>query len=432
MKKNKINFFSIEINSAVILSMFVFSYAGILPLYFGWDQYRYQTGTQDKILIFKLMIFSIWSIFSFVVGLIASKNFLGLSSYVPTFSPTRSLKKVEISITTFLLVFCIIVTAVYLINIQQVAIWVAINKGAKAAAVARSEMGNNFSGKYHWYNLIIHDLLNVITFALFANCLIKKQFSNIAIFLFSLFSSIFTSLMALEKSRAAFLIIGLFFTYSLVKKNGLISKTSAFTLFVFLLIILVLYYIFFMGVRDPLVAISCVFSRLFSGQVQPAYFYLNFFPEHHDFLWGRSFPNPGGIFPFEPYRLTVEIMNWKFPNLSNDGIVGSMPTVFWGELYANFGNLGILIAPFFVGAAFYFVSWSINKLENTPLKTGFYVWLIFHYMELSLSGISKFIADFYLIGILFFLLPMFFYSNRKIGISGRVKALKGGIYQKFS
>jgi F0F1-type ATP synthase membrane subunit a len=77
-----------------------------------------------------------------------------------------------------------------------------------------------------------------------------------------------------------------------------------------------------------------------------------------------------------------------------------MPTVFWGEMYANFGLPGVLIAPFFVGIALYGVDHVVNKAENTPLKIGLVVWLIIHYQNLSATGLSGFIFDFYLIAVL--------------------------------
>ena len=37
-----------------------------------------------------------------------------------------------------------------------------------------------------------------------------------------------------------------------------------------------------------------------------------FGPKQIDFIWGRSFPNPGGLFPYEPYQLTKEVYNIVF------------------------------------------------------------------------------------------------------------------------
>ena len=117
------------------------------------------------------------------------------------------------------------------------------------------------------------------------------------------------------------------------------------------------------------------------------------FPYYHEYLLGRSFPNPGGLLPFEPFKLTVEIMDWKHPSLASKGIVGTAPTVYWGEMYANFGWLGIIIPPFFVGFYLHILSNLISKIENSPIKFGFLVWASMHYMHLSDTSLSGFIID---------------------------------------
>lgn len=119
---------------------------------------------------------------------------------------------------------------------------------------------------------------------------------------------------------------------------------------------------------------------------------------------GRSFPNPGGILPIESYRLTEEMMN------PNDK--GSMPTVFWAEAYANFGILGVIFVPFMIGVVLYAVYYMVDKIENTPLKIGFFVWLMQHYKTLSTTGFSGFLIDFYLIMLLFIITLSIAFANR--------------------
>ena len=52
-------------------------------------------------------------------------------------------------------------------------------------------------------------------------------------------------------------------------------------------------------------------------------------------------------------------MNWVDPN--DHGIVGSMPTVFWAEAYANFGVLGVVFVPFVIGVVVYTVYYFVDK-----------------------------------------------------------------------
>jgi len=117
---------------------------------------------------------------------------------------------------------------------------------------------------------------------------------------------------------------------------------------------------------------------------------------------GASMPNPGGLLPVDHYRLTVEVMNWIKPDMFEKGVVGSAPTIFWGELYANFGVAGVAIVPVFVGILVYAMTCSARLIASSPVRIGFLVWLILHYKGLALTGVSGFMPDFYLVMVLAF------------------------------
>ena len=89
-----------------------------------------------------------------------------------------------------------------------------------------------------------------------------------------------------------------------------------------------------------------------------------------------------------------------------------MPTFFWGEMYANFGNPGILIPPFFVGLMIFFVDSIIKRFYFSPLVISIYVWVILHYKDLSMTGLSTFIVDFY--GFIIFKILILFYLSKYI------------------
>jgi hypothetical protein len=289
---------------------------------------------------------------------------------------------------------CSLVLILYLKKLSSIAIVVAFLDGIKDAGVARSSMANDFSGKYHWYSVFMHDLMNVVTFTLFSNWLVTKNKSAFIFFSVSFLFSAFAVIMTTEKGPFAWLVIGLYLVYCLSVKNGKMNIKALMKLFIIIILTLVVFYILLMGSNSFTSALGSVISRAFTGGISTSYFYLEFFPNHHDFLFGRSFPNPGGMLPFDYYALTVEIMKWKFPG-SGD-VVGSAPTVFWGEMYANFGIYGILMSPFFIGVGVYFIAYFFNRLENTPLKVGFMVWLILHYRTIASTSLSGFMLDLYL------------------------------------
>ena len=380
------NIFSISVPVFLIISMFVYAYSGLLPLYFGWDEYRYSMGVQDRALIFQVLIFSIISIVGLLAGFTYAKVVLKMNNF-QKFDYIRQISRKELFVLVGLIGFCFFVLFVYLSKVPTIALFVAFSEGASSnSQLARSMMGNDFNGKYHWYSLIMHDLFNIVTFALFSAFLLTKRKILFFFFLVAFLGSSFAAVMATEKSPFAQILIGLLLVYGITLLKGKIPIKATIIFLIVLFASLTTFYIFFMGSADIFSAFVSIFSRALAGSIQPAYHYLEFFPTHQDFLMGRSFPNPGGILPIEPYKMTIEVMNWVDPN--DYGIVGTMPTVFWAEAYANFGVLGVVFVPFVIGVVVYTVYYFVDKIENTPMKIGFFVWLMQHFKSLSVTGFS--------------------------------------------
>jgi len=414
------NIFTISVPMFLIIAMFVYAYSGLLPLYFGWDEYRYNMGVQDRALIFQVLIFSIFSIVGLLAGFTYAKVVLKMNNF-QKFDYIRQVSIKELLVLVNLIAFCFFVLFVYISKIPNIALFVAFSDGAGDAKLARSLMGNDFEGNYHWYSLIMHDLFNIVTFALFSAFLLTKRKILFFLFLIAFLGSSFAAVMATEKGPFVDILIGLLLVYGITLLKGKIPIKATIILLTILFSSLITFYIFFMGSEDVFSAFGSIFSRALAGSIQPAYHYLEFFPHHQEFLMGRSFPNPGGILPVESYRMTVEVMNWVNPN--DKGIVGSMPTVFWAEAYANFGILGVIFIPFMIGVVLYAVYYLVDKIENTPIKIGFFVWLMQHFQKLSITGFSNFLIDFYLIMLLFIITLSIAFANRF-----RIKYYKG----KFS
>ncbi|OEC91403.1 hypothetical protein [Acinetobacter sp. YK3] len=203
--------------------------------------------------------------------------------------------------------------------------------------------------------------------------------------------------MATEKAPIIWLIIGMFLVNVIIRRGGKIPLRSIVKISIPVFAILIGMYMFFMKSLSVSDAFNSVLSRTFTGSITPAYFYLELFPEHYDYLHGKSFPNPKGILPYEPVRLTVLVMDWVNPQLEQLGIVGTMPTVFWAEIYANFGPLLIAPASFFVGFILKMFDGFILKFRELPLSIGYYVWVILYFRSLSVTSFSNFILNISLI-----------------------------------
>lgn len=71
------------------------------------------------------------------------------------------------------------------------------------------------------------------------------------------------------------------------------------------------------------------------GQVSGLYYLYEMVPTYHDFFLGRTLANPRGLLPYEAVNLPYLVCDWHLK--SPAGVRCSDPTVFFGEIYANFG-----------------------------------------------------------------------------------------------
>ncbi len=392
----------------VIVALFIYQYIGIPYLYFGLDSYRAIFVT-DKYIILKVWIMTSLTISTMICGYILARYSLGPLSFFRHSTPLIiPLKPRQRTILILLGILSSLVLYKYLsiIGIENTALSVTIGLNDNLDInTARSLMGNDFSGGYHWYRLFMRDVLSFVILALYANYIAyqdKPTLFFLIVFSINLTASL---LMAAEKGPMANFLIAFFLINIWVKNKGTIEFTNLIKYLVFIVAFLTISYIYFMNSTDILSALSSIFSRSFTGQIQPAYHYLELFPAHQDWLYGRSFPNPGGILPFEQYRLTVEVMNFTGIH-HNTKVVGSMPTVYWGELYANFGYTGVLLAPMLIGFSLYFINYLSFTMKFNPVNVAFFIWLMMHYKNLSTTGISKFIIDINLLVFLFIIITL--------------------------
>jgi hypothetical protein len=417
LKLAGLSLLKLTIPSFTVTAMLVYQYIGLPALYFMLVEYRAQFAS-DKFLVMQLFFYTSITITLMIVGFMLARISFGSLKFSAwdIYGERRKVKtrvkrgfsKLNLGLIFFSVISFSVLT-IYLSKVGSIALFEVGEAGE-----VRSNMGNSFDGKYHWYKVFMNDMLVFLTFAAFANALINRTFLNKMLFLTLFLVALFVMTMATQKAPAIFLIIGCFLVYISVKNKRIIPLKKLFTLSIFLLLILVYFYQYFMSSPDVYSSLQSIFSRTLMGQIQAAYHYLEYF-KNHDFLMGASFPNPMGIFPFEHFRLTVEIMNWVHPELSVKGITGSMPTIFWGELFANFGILGILTAPLFVGFGLYWINIIVFNLKYSPYVIALFIWLVLHFDNLAISGLSDYLFDLYLVVVVTtFILLSFFVDNGKI------------------
>lgn len=393
LKMGGMRFWQLSLPQFAIASIFALQYLGLPILYFELDDYRSEFITNKNLLIEVWLITSSTTIL-FCLGALAGRLMFGQLNHINFYSTRSKIKFYSIRRTYAIGLFCTMIMYLYIdkIGFSNLAIIVALKGSTQEIATSRSLMGNDFNGAIHWYNLFMRDVLIFISLAIFAMKIMKaSNISNtatIATFLIVMFSLTMSS----EKGLFADYIIAILLLFIITKKKGYLQLKFIVMGIISLVLFLVPSYIYFMGDPDIITGIFSIISRGLTGSIQPAYHYLEFFPNYNNWLYGTSLPNPGGILPFQSYNLTLEVKNFV-DQYKTSSVVGSMPAIYWGEIYANFGYAGLIIAPPIIGFILYGLNSIIFRLQINPPNAALFCWLLIHYKNLSITSISMYLVD---------------------------------------
>jgi hypothetical protein len=221
---------------------------------------------------------------------------------------------------------------------------------------------------------------------------VRRSKSLALAFLILFFMAAFSATMSIEKGPLLMLLVMLYLTHVSMLDGRYYQRTTMRFIPGLVLLIAVLK-MKFMGSTSLSEALGDSAWRVLTGQITPAYFYLEQFPSHTPYLLGTSFPNPGGILPFEAVSVSVKVAEIMYPNDVVRGIVGSAPTVYWAEMYANFGPYGVIVSSFLVGVGIYVVHFFIRRLAISAASIAVTVFLAMHYAQLTATGLSEFVFD---------------------------------------
>lgn len=395
VKDSGISIFKVSIPMVVFWSVLIFAYIGYPFIVFKQVPLYVNQGVTNDSTLWKIFILSTFVWLQFFAGYFVGGRIFKTARKKVIISNSASDNKVYLPLFYFLLFLSIGVLFVYLGNVQNVALFEAIN-GADRLLIAfyRSEMTNNFS-KYHRYALFFNTIIPFLSYIAWSELLITKRRKWLILFVVVFLISVFTLVMDTQKAPIIWYIGGLVAIFWVVKAIKINIK-SLMGLGSATLIMLMLMYSVFMGAELSAQTIMNPIQRAFTGQLAPLYWYLEIYPEKHEFVGGRTFPNPGGIMPWESYRYTVEVSNYvrvQNNDLRLENIVGSSPTAFFGELWVNFGIWLNITLPFFLGVIILAVHNQFVKKPIGAVGVSLMIWLAFHFRELSTTGISKYLFD---------------------------------------
>jgi hypothetical protein len=368
---------------AYFLSFFFLNYIGLAILFFGLDSYRADIGVNDPHLITWMLIYSILAFACVAISYFALYPASRRAPVRPVSSSWEENLLAYLALAlTILAVFQIVR------NSNSIALMLALtgNDNINEVMVARSEMGNNNSGS-HWIRIATSQLPMILFYFFYLRYFGGNVLSNVFLLAAALAVCVILTFSTAKFAIIQFLIGLSYIQWKYIKPLSF-GKVVQRGVVVFGLIIAM--YVSFTEIANISTAVRVALSRMVTGSIAPAHFYLEYFPNVYPFLLGRSFPNPMGIFPWEPYSVSVEIMNWKFPHFADLNIIGSSPTAFWGEGYANFGFVGVLISGFYLGAFMAVNQRVFDRYNRFLFIRAVEGWVFCYFFAANISGVSEY------------------------------------------
>lgn len=290
-----------------------------------------------------------------------------------------------------------------------------------SAKVLRALASREFAGNVYVRNFLMLTMIPAGSY--FAYICMRISTNNkyrwSLLFGYLFFLSIFAEMYDLEKGPlllylAYFLVIEILLGNNNIKKYMIVFA-------VFTVLLIVAQYIILMQFTSNYLSLtSGPVARIFITSIATLFLHVQAFPDVVGYLYGSSLPGVyTAIFGISESwvrsgRLVMEIYN---PLGVLEGTAGVMNTLFVGEAYANWGIVGVAIAPVFVGFIFSLAyAWFLNQ-NKTPYTMVLYM-LIFISLTQGIMGgiVGYFYSASLILSIIVFVLFRAFGNDGKIVI----------------
>ncbi len=254
-------------------------------------------------------------------------------------------------------------------------------KTAEMLARMRIEASREFGGNVIFRNIFAIALTPILSYISYAYYKASRSKGDLLWFGVMFFASVMISTYSLAKSPIVSYLLGFLLLNILI--NGKISYKFLISVGTVILLILIWSYIFIMGADVS--AIPGLFlkinqgitGRLLLSQSAGTFFSFDIFPDKHPHLGISSFSNLiSNVFSIDKSdrsaRIIMSILN---PTAVEEGTAGVINSLFVGEAWANFGLLGVVFAPLWVG---FVIQWSyiiLLKLKKNPIFLSLMVYL---------------------------------------------------------
>lgn len=289
-------------------------------------------------------------------------------------------------------------------------------KTALELAQARISISRDFKGSDTVKNLLALFLIPFLTYIAYAYWRMTRSKVDFLWFILLLLLAFLALTYNYAKAPFLMFLLGLLFADILI--SGKKSLKKLFFVFISLALILLFFYIFIMQPEDILKLFSIragIGGRLILGQIAGLFKALEYFPFEVDFIGFDSFSMLFlKLLDFDFSERSARIIMGLFnPRGIELGTAGVMNSLFVAEAWANWGIIGVLLSPFWVGFIVEIVYLILLKRPKTPLYLGILAFLSLKWP--ITGGVNDFIINqtivYTLMFLFLFLVSSFFLKN---------------------
>lgn len=249
---------------------------------------------------------------------------------------------------------------------------------ALALAITRVDASLGFSGNIYVRNFFAYMLTPILAYVSYGYLRQTGSLRDRLWFSAMLVGAFF--ILTYDLSKAPIVIFALGFLFFHVLAEGGVSRRLFFLFGALAMLLLVAGYAFIGKVTDPAALFSYnsgIGGRILLSQAAGTYYAFEHFPASQDFIGISSLSGLlNDVFGVQSSARSSRIMMTIFnPSGVEEGSAAVMNSLFIAEAWANFGWLGVLIAPVYVGIFLQVVFMFFLNARKTPIMLGMFAYL---------------------------------------------------------
>ncbi|MEX6006675.1 hypothetical protein AB6G92_11650 [Providencia vermicola] len=250
----------------------------------------------------------------------------------------------------------------------------AITSSSSELASIRISVSRNFSGDVYIRNFFALIMMPILSYVWLFYYIANKKTLNLLMTLFTVFLSVSILYYNFSKSPLLWYILSFIFVYYYgLGKFKILHLIILITIVI--ISIIIMYSIGGVSSNHILNYNTGPIGRVILSQAAGLYIMFDIFPNPHDFIGFSSISQfLSDLFDYEYVDRAARIAMTSFnPRGVEDGTAGVMNSIFIAEAWANFGILGVLLSPLWVGFIIQTLYIFFLKRPKNPLYLAFFV-----------------------------------------------------------